>query len=252
MVERLLMVVVVVGACAASTRAEVKQAPACGPEDGADVCKATCDNGSQESCAVLGVVLMQSGPGMHPDYPQAERLLQRACAANVALGCGGLGSLYGAVKNDPKRARPLLEKGCSMGDSLSCESLGGQESAAATAGMNPPRRADIAAAARKAHIYYRRACDLGSANGCGFSAAAIADKIVAGTLKEAFELYLKACGRGMAAACRLGIGLLRVDTAESKALAASLDVARLSADTLKRGCELGDAKSCAMTTPAQE
>jgi len=103
----------------------------------------------------------------------------------------------------------------------------------------------MAAAARKANVYYKRACDLGSANGCGFCAAFIADKIVAGTAREALELYLKACGRGMAVACRQGIELLHKDSAESKALAASLDAARLTTDVLKRGCELGDARACA-------
>lgn len=67
-----------------------------------------------------------------------------------------------------------------------------------------------------------------------------------GTAKEALELYLKACGRGMSIACRQGIALLHKDTPESKALASSLDAARLSADVLKRGCELGDKKACAM------
>jgi hypothetical protein len=51
----------------------------------------------------------------------------------------------------------------------------------------------------------------------------------------------------MAMACRQGVNLLNKDTPESKALAASLDAARLSADVLKKGCDLGDAESCAMS-----
>lgn len=216
----------------------------CKPEDGPAVCKANCEKGSPESCAILGIMHLQGTVGSPPDYPQAERLLRRACSAKVGLGCGGLGSLYGGIKADFKRARPLFEKGCSMGDALSCESLGGLVLGAD--GRQPPPT-DIAAASREAHGYYKRACDLGSANGCGFCAAFIVDKIVAGTTQEALELYLKACGRGMAIACRQGVDLLNKDAPESKALAAGLDSARLSADLLKRGCELGDTKACSMS-----
>ena len=190
---------------------------------------------------------LQGAVGGKPDYGQAERLLRRACSAKVALGCGGLGSLYGAIKKDFKRARPLLEKGCTLGDPLSCESLGGLEAGADT---SQPPPSDIKAASRRANAYYKRACDLGSANGCGFCAAMIADKTVAGTAKEALELYLKACSRGIAIACRQGVNLLNKDTPDSKELAAGLDAARLSADVLKRGCELGDAASCGMASAA--
>lgn len=215
---------------------------ACKQEDGPAVCRSKCEKGSQESCAIVGVMHLQGAVGSKPDYPRAERLLERACAAKVALGCGGLGSLYGAIKKDFKRARSLLEKGCSMGDAMSCESVGGLLTGA---DERQPPPTDITEASRKAYVYYKRACDLGSANGCGFCAASIADKIVPGTTEEAVDLYLKACSRGMAIACRQGVNLLNQDTPESKALAATLDTARLSADLLKRGCELGDAKACA-------
>ena len=238
---RLLLVMFVLSAISANSWAQSKTA--CKQEDGTAVCKLKCEKGSQESCAILGIMHLQGAGGSKPDYPQAERLLKRACSAKVALGCGGLGSLYGAIKKDFKRARPLLEKGCSLGDALSCESVGGL---LAGADESQPPPADITAASRKANVYYKRACDLGSASGCGFCAAFIADKIVPGTTKEAVELYLKACSRGMAIACRQGVNLLNKDTPDSKALAASLDAARLSADVLKRGCELGDTKSCAM------
>jgi TPR repeat protein len=232
-----LLVMLVLTAFSANSWAQSKAA--CKQGDGPTACKLKCENGSQESCAILGVMHLQGAVGSKPDYRQAERLLKRACSANVALGCGGLGSLYGAIKKDFKRARSLLEKGCSMGDALSCESVGGLLAGAGDT--------DITTASRNANVYYKRACDLGSANGCGFCAAFIADKIVPGTTKEAFELYLKACSRGMAIACRQGVSLLNKDTPESKALSASLDVARLSTDVLKRGCELGDMKSCAMS-----
>lgn len=215
--------------------------PACKPGDSAATCKPLCDKGSQASCAVLGVLHLQGIDGK-VDHAQAERLLRGACTAKVALGCGGLGSYYGAVKKDWKRARPLLEQGCTMGDALSCESIGGIIN-----GADPalPRPKDLAAAARESFPFYKRACDLGSANGCGFAAVFIADKLVAGTTKQALELYMKACSGGMAIACRQGAALLVRKDPEARALAASLDATRLIADLLKRGCSLGDQPSCA-------
>ncbi len=215
--------------------------PACKPTDGVAVCKRQCDQGSQDSCAVLGVMHLQGVAGK-VDHAQAERLLERACTAKIALGCGALGSYYGAVKKNWKRARTLLEQGCAMGDALSCESIGGIIN-----GANPtlPPPKDLGLAARESFPFYKRACDLGSANGCGFAAVFIVEKLVAGTAKEALELYMKACSRGMAIACRQGAALLVTKDPDAKALAASLDAGRLIADLLKRGCALGDKPSCA-------
>ena len=215
---------------------------ACVPKDGPDVCKQQCDAGSQESCAVLGIMYLRGEVGTKPDLGKAEPLLRRACDAKVALGCGGLGSLQG-VQGNFKKARPLFERACTMGDALSCESLGGL--AMGADGVKPP--SDATAAARKANVYYKRACELGSGTACGFCAAFIVDKIVEGTAREALELYVKACSGGMAIACRQAADLLVKETPESKELAAAYDAPRLTADLLKRACKLGDAKACART-----
>ena len=222
-----------------TTRAAAE--PACKPSDGAAACKERCDKGSQDSCAILGVMYLQGSAGNKPDHAQAEKLLQRACTAKVALGCGGLGSFYGAVKKDWKRARPLLEQGCKMGDALACESMGGVINGADPS-LPQPKNATVAA--RESGPFAKRACVLGGMAGCGFAAVFIADKMVAGTVKDALQLYMKACERGMGIACRQGAGLLVRDDPESKALAASLDAQRLIADLLKRGCALGDQRSC--------
>jgi uncharacterized protein len=212
---------------------------ACVPKDGPDACKQKCDAKSQQSCAVLGVMYLRGQVGDKHDLAKAEPLLRRACNANVALGCGGLGSLLG-VKGNVKKARPLFEKACAMGDALSCESLGGLTMGADR--VTPPP--DPTAAARKANVYYKRACELGAGTACGFCAAFILDKIVDGTVKEAFELYVKACSDGMAIACRKAADLLARDTPESKDLAAGYDTPRLTTDLLKRACKLGDPKAC--------
>lgn len=215
---------------------------ACVAKDGPDACRKKCSVKSQQSCAVLGIMYLRGDASRKPDLVKAEPLLRGACDAKVALGCGGLGSLYG-VRSDFGKARPLFEKACTMGDPLSCESLGGL-TLGADRGTAP---ADIKAASQKANVYYKRACELGSGTACGFCAAFIVDKIVDGTAKEALDLYVKACSGGMAIACRQAADLLGKNTPESKQLAAAYNAPRLTADLLKRACKLGDAKACART-----
>jgi TPR repeat protein len=235
-------VVFVVFFLAAAAIARAEPPAACVPKDGPDVCKQRCDAKSPESCAVLGIMYLRGDIGGKHDLAKAEPLLRRACDAKVPLGCGGLGSLYG-VQGKFDKARALLERGCAMGDALSCESLGGQ--ALGADGGKPP--ADIVAASRKANVYYKRACELGSGTACGFCAVFIVDKMVEGTAKEALDLYVKACSSGMAIACRQAAELLEKNTPESKELAAGYDAPRLTADLRKRACKLGDEKACPKT-----
>ena len=218
---------------------------ACKPRDGAGACKTACDAGSRESCAVLGVMHLRGEVDGGGDPRAAERLLRGACSAKVALGCGGLGSLYMARK-DQRRGRPLLEKGCAMGDALSCESLGGM--ALGFDGATPASP-DIRVSTRVAVVHYRKACALGSGAGCAWVGAAIVDHAVVGTAAEALDLCMKACNLGVGASCRQALELLTDDTPESRALAAPLDMPNLSASLLERGCKLGDAKSCARKAP---
>ena len=215
----------------------------CKLQDGAADCKAACDAGSQQSCANLGILLLQDG-----DQQNAERLLTQACNAQIALGCGGLGSLHG-LRKQWELAGQYLQKGCKMGDGLACESLGGL----AQASDRAPRPADAEQGLRDAVPYYRRACDLGATRGCGWVAAAISDGLVAGTLQEALDLGTKACGGGdpMPIACRHAVELFERNTAESHELAARYDVERLTADLLSRGCKLGDSKSCDLLSKRQ-
>jgi TPR repeat protein len=133
-----------------------------------------------------------------------------------------------------------------MGDGLSCESLAGIEAELEAA---KPKR-DIDALTRRQIPFYRRACELGTANGCAFIAAFIVDKVIDGSAQEAFDLYVKACSRGNAIACRHTAGLLHRNEQEWKAIAAKLDVNRLTADLMSRACKLGDAKSCAPAKPS--
>lgn len=213
-----------------------KPVPPCNPEDGVGACEAACDAGVQESCAFLGLLLLRDG-----QHDKAEPLLTRACAARIALGCGGLGSLH-VLRKAWEPAREYLERGCSMGDGLACESLGGL----VQGGGGAPAPADVTRALQEAVPLYRRACELGATRGCGWVAAAIADGAIEGTLQEALELYVKACGGAdsMPIACRHAVGLLHRGSDESRQLASQFDVERLTADLLSRGCELGDTMSC--------
>jgi TPR repeat protein len=238
---RTALVIAFVLAAPASARARPEPV-ACVPKDGPEACKRLCEEKSQQSCAVLGIMYLRGEVGGQQDFAKAEPLLRHACDAKVPLGCGGLGSLLGS-KGDFKTARPLFERACKMGDALSCESLGGITLGAD--GSKPP--ADVAAATRKADVYYKRACELGSGTACGFCAVFIVDKMVDGTAREALDFYMKACSGGMAIACRQVADLLSSDAPEWKAVAAGFDAPRLVADLLARACKLGDAKACART-----
>jgi TPR repeat protein len=236
----LAVLFVATAAHAEPTRTKPAAAAACQASDGPAVCRPRCDAGSQQSCAVLGIEYLRGEVGGTVDDAKAEPLLRRACDAKVALGCGGLGSLF-VMRGNVSRGRPLLEQGCTLGDALACESLGGLESGASGTAI---AGADLPAAMRKASVYYRRACELGSGPGCAFLAAFIADKVVQGTAKEVLELYVKACGRGVGVSCRLAATAVTSNLPEWKQLAATLDVPRLVADLRQRGCKLGDTRSC--------
>jgi uncharacterized protein len=216
---------------------------ACEYADGPQACKARCDQGSQASCASLGLMYLR-GDLVTSDPVAAERLLRKACDGKVAIGCGALGSLY-VMRRDLKTGRPLLERGCNLGDGLSCESLGGLETELEMAKPTP----DVPALVRRQAPFYRRACELGMANGCAFLAAFIVDKAISGTAQEAFDLYFKACNRGNGTACRLTAQVLHRSEPDWKAIASKLDVDRITADLLSRACKQGDAKACALTKP---
>ena len=235
---------VAMAALVSLVRVSSAEPPACAYEDGPQKCKAQCDQGSQTSCASHGLMYLR-GQFVTSDRAAAEPLLRKACDANVPVGCGGLGSLF-VVRGNLKSARPLLERGCNMGDGLSCESLAGIEAELETAKPKP----DMNALVRRQSPFYRRACELGTANGCAFVAASIVDKTIDGSAQEALELYVKACSRGNATACRHAAGLLHRNEPEWKAIAAKFDVDRLTADLLSRACKLGDAKSCAPAKPS--
>jgi uncharacterized protein len=225
-------------------RVSSSEPPACEYEDGPQKCKTRCDQGSQTSCASLGLMYLR-GQFVKSDLAAAEPLLQKACDANVPVGCGGLGSLF-VVRGNRELGRPLLERGCNMGDGLACESVAGIEGELEAA---KPKR-DIKELIRRQTPFYRRACELGTANGCAFVGAFILDKAIDGSAQEAFDLYVKACSRGNAIACRRTAGLLHRNEQEWKAIAAKLDVDRLTADLMSRACKLGDAKSCAPAKPS--
>jgi TPR repeat protein len=129
-----------------------------------------------------------------------------------------------------------------MGDGLACESLGGL-----ARGLDgSPQPTDVTRGLREAIPFYRKACDLGATRGCGWVAGAITDGFTQGALKDAFQLYVKACNGPdkMPVACRAAVSVLHQGTAESRELAAEYDLDRLSVELLKRGCKLGDAQAC--------
>jgi uncharacterized protein len=127
-------------------------------------CATACDAKQYDTCARLGLALINSGDTKL--LARAVALLEKACTGKAALGCGGLGSLYMGgigVLRDPPRAVKLFESACTGGDALSCESLGGW----IAQGEGDRTKLGVAAMTRAAP-YYERACTMGRPAACAF------------------------------------------------------------------------------------
>jgi TPR repeat protein len=157
------------------------------PARAAEVYRKACWDGHADACVNFSLgLLAQPGTG-----PYAARLLQHACDAGSALGCGALGqALYGGrgVPADTTRALALLRKGCDGGDGQGCSLLG------AVLGLGEKVPRDDAAA----EVAEDRACALGNADACLTVAGVAADKR---DIKKAAHAYERACAIGSGEAC---------------------------------------------------
>jgi TPR repeat protein len=194
----LVRVLTVLVALTGSAAANVCDSPT--SEDAQASCLAKCEAKDHDTCGRLGLFWVVS------DASKAARgigLLEKACRAKSAYGCGALGSvlmLGKHVTRDVKRAVTLLETGCKGNDGLSCESLGGwyAQGEGATANI------DLDAAVVKAAPYYERACTLKRPAPCAFLAAFITggNKFPNNDKKRVPGLYEAACTGGVNVACK--------------------------------------------------
>ncbi len=82
-----------------------------------------CELGSMDGCSDFGMLLAR-GEGGPADMDRAVQLFQKACAADVASGCGRLGLSYqhgfGGLPKDLTKAKELFDQGCKGGDEEAC------------------------------------------------------------------------------------------------------------------------------------
>jgi TPR repeat protein len=216
----------------APARRSLAEAP-CSPEQPA-ICQRTCRAGNQQSCAVLGLLLVR-GQGHEQDVDEGARLLRAACEAGNALGCGGMGSLHAAglgVPKDLQKSQALFAKACQGGDMLSCDGLGGLHLSGELGRPDPDNAAH----------WYEKSCTLGSVRGCLSLGALLEDgvKSVNPASWNVVDLFTLACNARLALGCLFladhfeagrGVKADRKRAKELRASACSLG--------LRRACEGG-------------
>jgi TPR repeat protein len=129
-----------------------------------------CKLGSMDACCSEGWML-RNAEGTSKDTRRARELFRVACEQKTYAGCAALGyELLDAANNAAEQAEGtrLLTLACEHDDAFGCFSLG-----AAMLEQAGPPGVDAALALLK------RACSLGSANGCGY-AGAVEDRLKRG------------------------------------------------------------------------
>lgn len=118
-----------------------------------------CDHGNRYGCGNAGI-LYDTGRGVAKNLAAAIELYTKGCDMNNGGACRNLGLKYekgtGFAPN-VDTALKLYEKGCGLGDKAACNDVGYLYEYG-TGGLmkNPPLSC----------TYYRKACDLGGADGC--------------------------------------------------------------------------------------
>jgi uncharacterized protein len=203
-----------------------------------------CDKGDIESCASLGLRLLND-PG--PRSLRAPDYLRKACDADHAAACNNLGFAYdhriGAL-SDSSKAFELFSRACDLGSAMGCSNAG-----------RLARNTNTADAAE----LFDRACKLGAKDGCVALAGTVEQMRsnceakpaqcnnwgyvhsngigVAMDKKRALEIYEKACSAGAASAC-YNAGLLFTKGATGK-----VDNTRATA-RFQRACKMKHDEAC--------
>jgi TPR repeat protein len=154
-------------------------------------CKAQCDKGSPQSCAIVGYDY-EKGEGVRDDLDQALRYYTKACDGHENEGCAGVGYVL-SKKKDPA-STDILRKSCDRGSARGCSGIGQQLRL----------KTDYVAAAKT----FGRACGLGYKRAC-FYAGAMLSKLHQHP-EEGFEFYQMACYGGDERGC-LAAGAMQMD-----------------------------------------
>lgn len=231
----------------------------------ATLLKKACDGGNDPSCTNLGILTID-GAGVTADPAAAVKLFERGCQAGDGRGCRWLATAYQkgkGVSEDPAKALSLFKQACEGGDDFGCGSAGRMLLDGKGAAADPKKAADM----------LKRACDGTDAESCGALASMYEDGSGIGKNQIiAWMLFMRGCNRLDSNAC---FGQARVELAkpngnegEAKRLleracafrsdgaCATLKVAfggsrpvfanPADADRLRKGCNMGSARDCAM------
>jgi TPR repeat protein len=175
-----------------------------------------CDDGDAASCAALG--------GRVPRVPELD-WHQRACARGAAPSCHRAAGLREAA-GDAAAALELHERGCVLGEAAACTD----------AGVLREQRGEPGVAAER----YEAGCAGGDSAGCHDLALLARDgRGAARDAARALALAARACDGGVAAGCLLAGELaLHGDPPSAE-------------EHLRRACELGDLRGCALADAAR-
>jgi TPR repeat protein len=112
---------------------------------------AACKAGDQVACVKAARALEAT------DQAKAQEIYQRACDANIGLGCSRLGFLYRyQTKPDLAKALSLMKRACDLADGYGCWHLGEMHKLGSGVPRDP-----VAGAA-----FTKRACELKYPAGC--------------------------------------------------------------------------------------
>jgi TPR repeat protein len=160
-------------------------------------CKAQCDKGSPQSCAIAGYIF-EKGEGVKDDLDLALKYYTKACDGRENEGCAGIGYVL-SKRKDPS-STDIFRKSCERGSARGCSGIGQQLRI----------KGDLVPAAKT----FGRACGLGYKRAC-FYAGAMLSKLRQNP-EEGFEFYQMACYGGDERGC-LAAGAMEQDGVGTRA-----------------------------------
>lgn len=129
-----------------------------------------CSGGVGKGCVNLGVMHLDGYGGFTPSPLSALPVLQRACQMQEGTGCQFAGDLMmqGLVPGNQSHAAELYYAGCRFGSPDACLAQGRMLGKTAKEAVDAGQASGEAVLQAKARsvMFFRRACELGSAKGC--------------------------------------------------------------------------------------
>ena len=172
-----------------------------------------CTGGVVGACSYLGS-MYEKGEGVTKDYSKAVTLYTKSCDGGTADGCNGLGVMFAngkGVAKDDSKAVPLYTKACDAGSADGCNNLGIMYQIGRGLGpyfmqdCHQSFGGDMCAYYKdfpEAVTLYSKACDAGSADGCGnLGSMYLNGWGVTEDDSQALMLFSRACDTGSADGC---------------------------------------------------